>query len=143
MKECFKCRRVLPLDEFYKHPKMADGYLGKCKDCTRKDVHENYCKRREQYAEYDRNRYQEPRRHEYVIAQAKRHKRLNPNKAKARELVAKAIRSGRITRDPCQFCGNPKSQAHHHDYSKPLDVIWACFKCHREKFHNQVVISNF
>jgi len=38
MKKCFKCHAELPLSEFYKHPMMADGRLGKCKLCTRKDT---------------------------------------------------------------------------------------------------------
>jgi len=40
MKKCFKCSLLKPLSEFYKHRKMTDGHLGKCKDCTKKDVKE-------------------------------------------------------------------------------------------------------
>lgn len=36
-KECFKCLRTLPMIDFYGHPNMKDGHLGKCKKCTRKD----------------------------------------------------------------------------------------------------------
>ena len=38
-KTCFKCGRTLPITEFYAHPRMGDGHLNKCKDCTKHDVH--------------------------------------------------------------------------------------------------------
>jgi len=37
-KVCFKCETEKVLPEFYKHSKMSDGYLGKCKDCTKNDT---------------------------------------------------------------------------------------------------------
>lgn len=38
-KKCFKCGRILPLDDFYRHPKMKDGHLNKCIDCTKRDMY--------------------------------------------------------------------------------------------------------
>jgi hypothetical protein len=35
LKTCFQCQLSKPLPDFYQHPQMSDGYLGKCKDCTR------------------------------------------------------------------------------------------------------------
>jgi len=35
---CFKCKKALPLSDFYVHPMMANGHLGKCKACTRLDT---------------------------------------------------------------------------------------------------------
>lgn len=60
-KKCFKCGRDLPLSEFYKHPKMADGHLNKCKECTKTDVKENYLKNSNDsnYMEKERERGRE------------------------------------------------------------------------------------
>ena len=43
-KKCFKCGIEKKLFEFYKHKEMKDGYLNKCKSCTKKDTKNNYNK---------------------------------------------------------------------------------------------------
>jgi ribosomal protein S27AE len=44
--------------------------------------------------------------------------------------VARAIRSGLLTRVSCEQCGRIDSVAHHDDYALPLSVRWLCFTCH-------------
>lgn len=53
-------------------------------------------------------------------------------KDNARSKAAYAVKMGRIKREPCETCGDPKSQMHHDDYDKPLEVRWLCTPCHRE-----------
>lgn len=49
-----------------------------------------------------------------------------PEKIKARAAINHQIRVGNITRQPCEVCGENKTQAHHSDYKLPLEVNWLC-----------------
>ena len=59
---------------------------------------------------------------------------------RAHNVVTKALYHGILVRQPCEVCGvsgldiNGKMniEAHHDDYSKPLDVRWLCPKHHKE-----------
>lgn len=69
-------------------------------------------------------------------------KKNYPEKYLATGKVSWAVASGKLYPQPCSVCGtcnNP--QAHHEDYSKPLEVIWLCSKCHvklhKEKHHHK------
>jgi len=56
----------------------------------------------------------------------------NPHKAAAVAEVGKAIKRGELIRPgSCQYCSREcKPEAHHMDYSKPLEVLWWCKSCH-------------
>lgn len=56
--------------------------------------------------------------------------RRNRRKRAAQALLWYHVSKGHIQKKHCESCGDPKSQAHHHDYEKPLDVKWLCAVCH-------------
>lgn len=59
----------------------------------------------------------------------------------AHNKVEKAVKRGDLIPQPCEACGAEYEfkdgrravQAHHDDYSKPLDVRWLCQRCHHEE----------
>lgn len=140
-KQCFKCKVKKDIKQFYVHKQMGDGYLGKCKKCTKKDVNDRYNnpESRLKIKEYERLRFQNPERKKKIYLYALKRKKNHRGKVRANRKVSNAIKNGRLIRKPCVKCGEIKSQAHHYDYRKPLDVIWLCFKHHREE-HGQKTI---
>lgn len=146
LKTCFKCGHEKSRTEFYRHPQMADGLLGKCKVCTKRDTANREAKLLSDPAtrelEYTRHRLKSRKYRSDGRAQKQpnplkraamaRHIAKHPVATKARQAVARAVRSGKLVRTPCEVCGDPKSQAHHEDHTKPLDVRWLCAKHHSE-----------
>ena len=115
MKTCDRCGVQKPLADFYKNSKMASGYLHQCKECVN------------QY-KYSWQRANKHRRYAYSAAYWAKY----PLKYQANITVGNAIRDGKLQRQPCVICGAEKTEGHHPDYSKPLDVVWLCPPCHRQ-----------
>lgn len=56
----------------------------------------------------------------------------------AQYMLTSAIKSGKIIPQPCEVCGEKKSEGHHHKgYTEAhwLDVQWLC-KTHHKEIHN-------
>ena len=132
-KECFKCKTIKPLEEFYKHSKMADGHVNKCKECNKNDVTSHRNKNLEKVREYDRARGKIPERIKAQVEINKAWRAEDSRRVVAHSAVSRAIREGRLDRNPCVRCGEAKSVAHHEDYDKPIEVMWLCQPCHKQR----------
>lgn len=132
-KECFKCKTVKPFTEFYKHSRMADGHLNKCKECAKNDVGTHRANNLEKIRAYDRERGKNPERIKASTEVNKAWRAEDRRRSAAHSQVARAIRGGALVRQPCVRCGEEKSIAHHEDYDKPLEVTWLCQPCHKQR----------
>ena len=56
----------------------------------------------------------------------------------ARWQAREAFKRGKIKRMPCIKCGARKSQMHHPDYYKPLEIIWLCAPCHGQESRKEL-----
>jgi len=143
MRTCRTYKTEKPLMDFYQ---QTNGNLFReCKECTKVRVRRNRMVKIDYYREFDRRRADLPHRIEARKAYAQTPKgkdalargskawaNRNPIKKAASTAVNNAIRDGRLIRQHCEVCGDANAQAHHDDYSKPLEVRWLCQKHHAE-----------
>ncbi|GLH29694.1 hypothetical protein WSS15_23440 [Acetobacter pasteurianus] len=151
---CKGCFVTLPIESFYKNSKSVGGRDWKCKTCVKAAVKINREKNKEYYLIYDRARANRPSRVAARKAYAKtsaakksmaksqvRWMSRNPEKRAAHIMVGNAIRDGRLTKERCMECGSDRAQAHHEDYSNPLDVVWLCAGCHAAHHKKERALS--
>lgn len=93
----------------------------------------------EKAALYEAERNQQPEVRARRAAAMARYARdpILRKRHRARWAVRHAVVAGRLVRLPCEVCGEPKSQGHHDDYDKPLDVRWLC-RQHHDEHHARV-----
>jgi hypothetical protein len=119
------------MESFYKHSRMSDGRLGKCKECTKSDVNRHRQNNLEKIRQYDKMRASMPHRIALRAATVKKYVADFPERKKANTAVSNAVRDGRLKKHLCWVCGT-NAVAHHPDYSRPLDVVWLCQPHHKQ-----------
>jgi hypothetical protein len=163
---CTVCNIEKTYDCFSKSKKGKNGYAEQCKVCRlvkdreyykkRPEIclakHERWAKRnpekilKNQREYYHRNKDKileklKETRKKNGYNTTKQYKHRNKEKIDAHNYVALAIKFGNLVRpETCEKCKKQcKPHAHHHDYTKPLDVIWVCPKCHGEE--HRIILS--
>lgn len=143
-KECLHCRQVKPLSEFWKSRLGKMGTKSYCKNCGSEKYYErrkndiaarakaHYIANVQEMRAKGRGRKKDKSK-EYQKSRAWAKK--NPQKRRAHEKVKIAKRDGKLVPLPCEICGSTNVQAHHEDYSKPLEVRWLC-RLHHESVHH-------
>lgn len=115
MKICNVCKQEKDFSFFHLDKSKKDGFFSICKIC-KKEKDKIY-----QQNKKDTNKTQW---------------RINfPERKKAHLRVYQALKKGTLSKQPCFICGE-KAEAHHCDYSRPLDVVWLCSPHHRQAHKN-------
>jgi hypothetical protein len=142
-KECRKCKELKPLESFYRHSKMKDGHLNYCKECVKCRTSRHY------HCDVTKHRFEESERYQrrreslsFIQSRKEYYKRyMTPERIKIKNarrtperMKANSAAQRSLTKEAqCEICDKrAKTHAHHHDYSRPLDVIWCCPKCHSQ-----------
>ncbi len=147
VKTCSKCKIGKLITAFSPDPRHVDGLQSQCKACKKiyRVAH------KEEIAEYRRGHRKEAASYRRSPAGKKTQKKSDkkcrlkyPEKEKARQAVKYAVRTGRLIRPwYCELCFiTCQPEAHHLDYSKPLEVEWLCFDCHK-KLHKRENVMEF
>ena len=130
MRTCNRCGKTQCLTAYNNKTVGPNGKSLRCKTCTREESRTYRIDHRDELNTYRRKWGKE-----------------NPEKRQSAEApfayqmtvrakVRIAVKTGKLTRKPCVKCGAAKVEAHHADYSKPLDVMWMCKK-HHMALHRQ------
>lgn len=128
MKTCGKCGNTKEHGAFHKRSASKDGLSACCKVCqseydkARADLPKRVIARREYMKTPEGKLAHDRARHAWI--------ERNPKKRRVHVITGNAIRSGALTKSPCESCGAINVCAHHDDYDKPLEVRWLCPPCH-------------
>lgn len=148
MKRCSACGTQKPLMLFFRNRSSADGHGWQCKDCHGRGVRSSRRKHAPKVLAQKRKwnlahselvkakarRYRAKHREE-VRAYVARVKQERPERYAAKLAVRNAVRRGDLSRPSrCENCGERRRlNAHHPDYSKPLEVKFLCHRCHGDE----------
>lgn len=146
-KLCTNCKQEKEIAEFCKDIQKKDRLSSSCRLCRRVTSALSYIKnkasikrRQDSYREENkeviaaRNKvYQATLKGKEVAkrSSARYRKASNKKKIAAVDKVKYALKVAKLTKQSCEVCDVEKTQAHHDDYNKPLDIRWLCCQHHK------------
>lgn len=125
-KTCTKCGQEKPHLEFYQRQAC-------CKECWKARVRAR-ARSNPAVQAYDRERAKTTERRQRARQITLNWRADNPLAYKAQTAVGNALRDGKLTKMPCEVCGERRVHAHHDDYARPLEVRWLC-ALHHHRHH--------
>ena len=132
-RRCKVCKQSKPTEEYGKQIIKGKIYIRHiCKKCI-------YLRHIDYMKVYTMNLRKTEKYKIYHKKKIKEHIKKYPEKQKARVAVRTALNSGIIEKNPCIICGKVAVQAHHSDYSKPLQVEWYCIQHHNNVHHPRML----
>lgn len=140
---CRRCKNEKERARMLKSGKTLRHQTGKCRCGNERAPYSNcYCT---ECASNWRKKYFIRNPEKKIIQDKAEEKRKNSSKHTfkilARQFLYNAIRRKAISKSPCEICGKIKVQAHHDDYTKPLEVRWLC-SIHHGEHHRKVKQQN-
>ena len=119
MKICTRCHDPKDELEFAHRAAAKDGLQNYCRECQQKAY-------RKATSQPGFRKMRSPTQVQWV--------QRNKEKVAAHRAVRKALKDGSLVRKPCERddCG-AYTEAHHEDYSRPLDVDWLCNAHHKQR----------
>ena len=139
---CKHCNKEKSVKSFSWNNKKMGWRSHTCLDCYNQQQRD----KRERYPE----RYKEARKRYYkknrqiILDKIASYREQNSIKRYAQKIVEYAVKRGDIKKKTCEICGGKETEAHHDDYSKPLNIKWVCRKCHRRihgKYAKKIVYN--
>lgn len=127
MKKCFKCNVEKELSQFYKHKKMADGHLNKCKYCTKKDVAKRLNYKMKYESDFSENEKKRHREKYHRLNYKDKHKPSYEQKKKIMDRYYKKYPERKLAKNKTASMKPKKegNQLHHwsYNYGHLKDVI--------------------
>ena len=138
-KQCKSCKELKTVDNYYKQKDTKDGLRTICKKCWKSDNKEYYTENIDSISEANKLYSKTDKGIASRKLATKNFRHNHKDRYIAHGKLNGMVQSGKITKPVnCDICGLPsdKLDGHHEDYSKPLEVVWCCHKCHMNTYHN-------
>lgn len=169
-KRCSKCKRLLPLSQFYRHNQTKDGHQWYCKECSKKYVLGKYhsdSSYREAVLTSMRKLWDRCKEDTERMAQRRKiyNKSLRKYRKKNRSKITEQQRANRLLKKSglrtivweraegiCEVCGSPLYATHSQNYAfhhlngdhfdnRIENLILVCTKCHLHHLHSQKLLK--